>query len=117
QAADSSKNNANKSDQQKSLEQIPPETQGTTVIDFLSGSMPGAERATATIASLDSILVSEAVIQIVDEINSTSLTIPKASLAFKRMPYGFTLFSEASIDNDNEPWGAEISASYRRERK
>jgi hypothetical protein len=117
QAADGPKNDASKSNQETSLRQIPPETQGATVIDFLSGTMPGAERATATIASLDSILVSEAVIQIVDEINSTSLTIPKASLAFKRMPYGFTLFSEASIDNDNEPWGAEISASYRRERK
>src|SRR5262245_37335200 len=115
--ADGPKNDAGKSNQETSLEQIPPETQGATVIDFLSGNMAGAEKATATVASLDSILVSEAVIQIVDEINSTSLTIPKASLAFRRMPYGFTLFSEASIDNDNEPWRAEISASYRRERR
>jgi hypothetical protein len=117
QGADAPKNDGRKSDQKKSLEQIPPETQGATVLDFLSGSMPGAERATATIASLDGVLVSDAVIQIVDEINSTRLTIPRASLAFKRMPFGFTLFSDASIDNDNEPWGAEISASYRRDRK
>jgi hypothetical protein len=54
---------------------------------------------------------------LVDEINSTSLTIPKASLAFKRMSYGFTLFSEASIGDEKERWRAEVSASYRRERK
>jgi len=117
QAADGPKNNAGKSNQETSLQQIPPETQGATVIDFLSGTMPGAERATATIASLDSILVSDAVIQLVDEINATSFNIPKASLAFKRMPYGFTLFSEASIASGGEPWRAEVSASYRRESK
>lgn len=117
QAADGPRNDAGKSDQETSLQQIPPETQGATVIDFLSGNMAGAERASATIASLDGILVSEAVIQLVDEINATSWTIPKASLAFKRMPYGFTLFSEAAIASGGAPWRAEVSASYRRERK
>jgi hypothetical protein len=117
QAADGPIESAGKSNQETSLQQIPPETQGSTVIDFLSGNMPGAERASATIASLDGILVSEAVIQLVDEINATSWTIPKASLAFKRMPYGFTLFSEASVASGGEPWRAEVSASYRRERK
>ncbi|MGE0005917.1 MAG: DUF3971 domain-containing protein [Parvibaculaceae bacterium] len=116
-AADGPRNETGKSNQETSLRQIPPETQGATVIDFLSGTMPGAERATATIASLDSILVSDAAIQLIDEVNSTSLSIPKASLAFKRMPYGFTLFSEASIASGGEPWRAEISASYRRQRK
>ena len=117
QAADGPQADAGKSNQEPGLQQIPPETQGATVIDFLSGNMAGAERATATIASLDSILVSEAAIQLVDEINSTSFNIPKASLAFKRMPYGFTLFSEASIASGGEPWRVEVSASYRRERK
>ncbi|MGE0240072.1 MAG: DUF3971 domain-containing protein, partial [Parvibaculaceae bacterium] len=117
QAADGPVSDAGKSNQETSLQQIPPETQGATVIDFLSGNMPGSERATATIASLDSILVSEAVIQLVDEVNATRFNIPKASLAFKRMPYGFTLFSEASIASGGEPWRAEVSASYRRERK
>lgn len=113
QAADGPNNGSGKSNQESNLQQIAPETQGATVIDFLSGS----ERATATIASLDSILVSDAAIQLVDEINSTSFNIPKASLAFKRMPYGFTFFSEAAIASGGEPWRAEISASYRRERK
>ncbi len=116
-AADGPNNAGGKANQEANLQQIPPETQGATVIDFLSGAMPGAEKANATIASLDSILVSEAVIQLVDEINGTSFAIPKASLAFKRMPYGFTLFSEASIASGGEPWRAEISASYRLERK
>src|SRR4029079_1880406 len=112
QAADGPRpSTTDKSAQETSLQQIAPETQGSTVIDFLSGAMPGA------MASLDSILVSDAAIQLVDEINSTSLTIPKASLAFKRMPYGFTLFSEASIGDEKERWRAEVSASYRRERK
>lgn len=117
-AADGVNSGTGKSNQETSLQQIPPETQGATVIDFLSGTMAGAERASATIASLDSILVSEAAIQLVDEINGTSWNIPKASLAFKRMPYGFTLFSEAAIASSGDsPWRAEVSASYRLERK
>jgi hypothetical protein len=116
-AADGPQTESGKTSQETSLQQISPETKGATVIDFLSGNMAGAERATATIASLDSILVSDAAIQLVDEINSTSFNIPKASLAFKRMPYGFTFFSEASIASGGEPWRAEVSASYRRERK
>lgn len=115
--AEGSNNGGGKSNQETNLQQIPPETQGATVIDFLSGTMPGAEKASATIASLDSILVSDAAIQLVDEINGTSWSIPKASLAFKRMPYGFTLFSEASIASGGDPWRAEVSASYRLERK
>lgn len=106
-----------KSDQETSLQQVPPETQGGTVIDFLSGVTPGSEEANSTMASLDAILVSDAVIQLVDEINGTSWSVPKASLAFKRMPYGFTLFAEAEIASGGDPWRAEISASYRRERK
>lgn len=117
QAAEAPKSPSGKSSQEQSLQQIPPETRGATVIDFLSGGMAGAEHATSTIASLDGVLVSEAVIQLVDEINATSVTIPRASLAFKRMPYGFTLFSEASIASGGEPWRAEVQASYRRERK
>ena len=116
-AADGPNNSSGKSNQETNLQQIPPETQGATVIDFLSGTMPGAEKASATIASLDSILVSDAVIQLVDEINGTSWNIPKASVAFKRMPYGFTLFSEASIASGGAPWRLEVSASYRLESK
>ncbi len=116
-AAEGPNNGGGKASQETNLQQIPPETQGATVIDFLSGTMPGAERASATIASLDSILVSEAVIQFVDEVNGTTFSIPKASLAFKRMPYGFTFFSEASIASGGAPWRAEVSASYRLESK
>lgn len=108
------KDASGKSNQETNLQQVPPETQGGTVIDFLSGS----EEASAAMASLDAILVSDAVIQLVDEVNGTSWNVPRASLAFKRMPYGFTFFSEAKIASSGDrPWRAEISASYRRERK
>lgn len=116
-AADGPNNSAGKSNQETNLQQIQPETQGATIIDFLSGALPGSEKPNATIASLDSILVSDAVIQMIDEVNGTSFSVPKASLAFKRMPYGFTLFSEASVASGGEPWRAEISANYRLESK
>jgi len=112
-ASENSKDASGKSNQETNLQQVAPETQGGTVIDFLSGS----EEASAAMASLDAILISDAVIQLVDEVNGTSWNIPKASLAFKRMPYGFTFFSEARIASGGTPWRAEISASYRRERK
>ncbi|QIG50750.1 hypothetical protein G5V57_25265 [Nordella sp. HKS 07] len=115
--ADNGKDATGKSNQETNLQQVAPETQGGTVIDFLSGVTPGSEEANSAMASLDAILVSDAVIQLVDEVNGTSWSIPKASLAFKRMPYGFTLFSEAKIASGGDPWRAEISASYRRERK
>lgn len=116
--ADGTEDASGKSNQETNLQQVAPETQGGTVIDFLSGATPGSEEANARMASLDSILISDAVIQLVDEINGTSWSIPKASLAFKRMPYGFTLFSEARIASSGDrPWRAEISASYRRESK
>ena len=83
-APDAASRATGKSSQETNVQQIAPETQGATVIDFLSGTMAGAERASATIASLDSILVSDAAIQLVDEINGTSWNVPKASLAFKR---------------------------------
>lgn len=117
-AAEGTKDASGKSNQETNLQQVAPETQGGTVIDFLSGAAPGSQEANAAMASLDSILISDAVIQLVDEINGTSWSVPKASLAFKRMPYGFTLFSEARIASSGDtPWRAEISASYRRERK
>lgn len=116
-AAESGKEVTGKSDQETRLQEVHPETQGGTVLDFLSGVTPGSEEVNSTMASLDAILVSDAVIQLVDDINGTSWSIPKASLAFKRMPYGFTLFSEAQIASGGDPWRAEISASYRRERK
>lgn len=90
------------------------ETRGATLLNFLSGKLPG-EAASSTIASLDAVVISDAAIQLLDEINGSVWNIPQASLTFKRMPYGFAFFSEASIASGAEPWHTELSASYRRE--
>ena len=105
-----------KSDQEASestIGGIAPETTGATLIDFLSGTMPGA--ANSSIVSLDKVIVSNAAIMLYDEVNSATWYMPKVNLAIRRMSYGFTLFSDAQIASGNQPWRAELSASFRKE--
>ena len=94
---------------------IAPETTGSALIDFLSGSMPDA--ANASIESLDRVIVSNAAIMLYDEVNSATWYMPKVNLAIRRMNYGFTLFSDAQVASGGEPWRAELSASFRKEDK
>jgi hypothetical protein len=105
-----------KSDQdgsESTIAGIAPETTGSTLIDFLSGTMPDA--ANSSIVSLDKVIVSDAAIMLYDEVNSATWYMPKVNLAIRRMNYGFTLFSDAQIASGNKPWRAELSASFRKE--
>ncbi|MGE3829608.1 MAG: DUF3971 domain-containing protein [Parvibaculaceae bacterium] len=92
---------------------IAPETTGSTLIDFLSGTMP--DGANSSIVSLDKVIVSDAAIMLYDEVNSATWYMPKVNLAIRRMNYGFTLFSDAQVASGNQPWRAELSASFRKE--
>jgi Protein of unknown function/AsmA-like C-terminal region len=105
----------NRADQEPGFAAIAPETQGTTLVDFLIGALPDNESSKQAIASLDTVLVSDAAIQLYDEANNATWYAPAANLAFKRTAYGFALFADAKIASGNVPWRTEISASYRKE--
>ncbi|CAN5136541.1 DUF3971 domain-containing protein [soil metagenome] len=107
--------NSGKADMEQAELPLAPEVRGGTLLDFLSGKLPGEPSANASIASLDAVVVTDAAIQLLDEVNGSVWNIPKASLAFKRMPFGFAFFSEASVASGDRPWHTELSASYRRD--
>jgi len=95
------------------------EVQGVTG-DSLIGVLAGGDTGAMTsMSSIDDIRVSEASIQLFDEANDAIWNIPEARLAFRRMPYGFAVVTNANVANGDEggTWHAEISASYRRESK
>ncbi|MGH6907254.1 MAG: DUF3971 domain-containing protein, partial [Aestuariivirga sp.] len=89
---------------------------GDSLIGILAGGDSGS---TASVSAIENIRITGASIQIFDEANDAFWNIPDARLAFRRMPYGFAVVTNADIDNGRETgsWHAEISASYRRESK
>jgi hypothetical protein len=107
---------AGKSDQEDSAGMIESETRGGWLIDALSGA--GSDNAQA-ISSIEDIRMTEASIRLYDEANDSEWYAPSADLVFRRMPFGFTVFTNAAIANGLEAgtWRTEISASYRRDSK
>ncbi len=95
------------------------EIQGVTGDSLISVLAGGDTGAPTSMSSIDDIRVSEASIQLFDEANDAIWNIPEARLAFRRMPYGFAVVTNANVANGDEAgtWHAEISASYRREGK
>ena len=89
---------------------------GAALIDILSG---GDGAAQTTVGSIAEIRVSAASLTLLDEANDSVWRAPVADLAFRRMPYGFTVLINAKIANglDGGSWRTEISASYRRDSK
>ncbi len=110
-------NASGKSNHGEFSEAILPETSGADVIDILSKPLPADGEAGSTISSLDFIKISDAAITLFDESNDAYWNAPNADLAFKRMPYGFAVVANASIQSEDKPIRTEISASYRRETK
>jgi hypothetical protein len=92
------------------------ETMGNTasIIRMLSGD-PGEEGS--TFGSIETIRVADAAIKIYDEANDSIWDVPKADLAFRRMPYGFAVVANAEVSNGpgEGVWHADLTASYRRE--
>ncbi len=87
---------------------------GQSLIAILAG-----DGSTSAISSLADIRITEAVIILRDEANDAVWNVPRAELAFRRMPYGFIVVTNAQGANGSEggTWHAEVSASYRRESK
>ncbi len=95
------------------------EVQGVTGDSLIAVLAGGDTGASTSMSSIDDIRVSEASIQLFDEANDAIWNIPDARLAFRRMPYGFAVVTNANVANGDEAgtWHAEISASYRRDSK
>jgi hypothetical protein len=113
---DDSNGATGKSDQEYGVDTIESETRGGWLIDALSGA--GDENSQA-ISSIEDIRVTEASIRLYDEANDSEWYAPSADLVFRRMPFGFTVFTNAAIANGAEAgsWRTEIAASYRRDGK
>jgi len=89
---------------------------GATLIKILAGDETSQAGSMSTI---EDIRVVEAAIELFDEANSAVWRVPKAELAFRRMPYGFVVVTNAEVANGREggSWRADFSASYRREQR
>jgi len=105
-----------KGDQPEGPGTVESETQGGWLIDALSGD---GNNSAQPISSIENIRVTEASIRLYDEANDSEWYAPSADLVFRRMPFGFTVFTNAAIANGGEAgtWRTEISASYRRDSK
>ena len=105
-----------KSDRQGSEQATPDisDVAGEALLKVLSGKQDGTDSGIGTI---EDIRVSGAVLTLRDEPNDAVWTAPQADLAFRRMPYGFVVVTNASVANGREPgvWHIELSASYRQE--
>jgi len=108
-------NQTGKSDHGDFPESIVPETSGAEIIDILGAPAPAG--GVSGISSIESIKVSQAAITLFDEGNKAYWNAPRADLVFKRMPYGFTVVANASIQSEGEPISTDISASYRRQHR
>ena len=103
-----------KSDQMEGPEDIVTQTSASTFINLLAQELSGTGQHSSALASLESVQVTDADIQLYDEVNLVNWHAPKANLAFQRMPFGFALLSEVTIaSGEGDPWRAEISTSYQ----
>ncbi|MFT3986569.1 AsmA-like C-terminal domain-containing protein [Aestuariivirga sp.] len=86
---------------------------GRTLIAILAGG----GQANAAISTVEDIRVTQASIRIYDEANDAIWNVPDAELAFRRMPYGFAVVTNAQVANGRQEgrWRAEVSASYKRD--
>jgi hypothetical protein len=109
---------AGKSDQEKVDAPLVPAGGAAGLIRILSGEQTAAESG-GSINAIETIRIAEAQISFYDEPNDSVWRIPKADLAFQRMPYGFAVASNAEVSNGAQPgnWHADMSASYRRDTK
>ncbi|MBC8038334.1 MAG: AsmA-like C-terminal domain-containing protein [Rhizobiales bacterium] len=103
----------------KTGQQGVPEVEGVTGRSLIAVLAGGDTGAATSMSAIDDIRVSDASIKLFDEANDAIWNIPDAQLAFRRMPYGFAVVTNANVANGDEAgfWHAEISASYRRDSK
>ncbi len=102
-------NDTSKVDREEDTPAIP-ETTAKSLIDILSG-----QGGNTAVSSLEDIRISQASIQLFDEANQSNWFAPEADLTFKKMPYGFAVFTKASVASGATTWSADVSANYRTE--
>ncbi len=117
EAGEVESNHSGKSDHGAPAAEIAPETSGASVIEALSAPASPEGSASAGISTIDFIRVSKAELTLFDEANNAYWNAPEAELVFRRMPYGFAVVAEASIQSEGEPIRTEIAASYRRQQR
>jgi hypothetical protein len=111
---DPSSGSTGKSDQMAAPSEIVPQTSASALVELVSRELSGTSNPSSTLATLESIQVTDAEIELYDEVNSVNWHSPNANLSFQRMPYGFSLLSEVTIaSGQGDPWRAEISTSYQ----
>ena len=105
---------AHKSDQEPVGAAVETRDNTVSLLRILSGT-PGHDGS--TLGSIETIRVADASIKIYDEANDSIWDVPKADLAFRRMPYGFAVVANAEVSNgpSEGTWHADLTASYRRE--
>lgn len=99
-----------KADKEQGADQSFSVANARPILDMLSGT-----NTKASTALLEDIRISNATIQLYDEINRATWFAPQADLTFRRMPYGFVVFTKASVASGPTTWQTEISATYRTE--
>jgi hypothetical protein len=87
-------------------EPMDPNATAIAVQDFLNGRLLGNASA------LETVLVSDASVQLYDERNQAVWYAPGANLAFKRVNYGFAFFASANMAGKTKSWKTEIVANY-----
>ncbi len=109
---DTTMESGGKSDKESGSDQSFSMARAKPLLDMLSGS-----NTTATTALLEDIKITSASIQLFDEINQATWFAPQADLTFRRMPYGFVIFTKASVASGPTAWQTEVSATYRAEQR
>ncbi|MDP4823917.1 MAG: hypothetical protein NWR47_08220, partial [Aestuariivirgaceae bacterium] len=88
------------------VEPMDPSLTGIAFQDFVNGQLLG------TASALETVLVSDASVQLYDERNQAFWYAPTANLVFKRVAYGFAFFASADMAGKGELWQTEIVANY-----
>jgi Protein of unknown function/AsmA-like C-terminal region len=71
----------------------------------------------AALSTLREIKISQASINIFDDANASNWFAPHADLVFQKTSGGFQVLAKAEVNSAAEPWHAEISATYQRDKK
>ncbi|MGI9463693.1 MAG: DUF3971 domain-containing protein, partial [Aestuariivirgaceae bacterium] len=91
-----------------------PELDGGKLLDLINEQMLAAGSSNNALAEIETILVSQASISLFDESNDSVWFAPRSNLVFKRAPYGFAVFVDATVASGDEPWRSELVVTYRR---
>jgi hypothetical protein len=87
--------------------------QASQLREFLERELLRSGSGNTAVSTLEAVKISNASIQLHDEINQADWHAPSANLVFKRMPYGFALVASMKIATGSGSWRSELVANYR----